>query len=174
MIISVHLVDFNKDNSSKSFLNDLIPSDEDKKLFREYHYQHEDQIETQEEDNDEFSYAELWLEHVSPFLEQSPSKEEFNQTLDECEIFTDPYNICLNKTNKKSFDFFFNSFFDWREFWGDPIWDLENKETHSTHNMIVFLDENLEQCDSIKIKELIDKRKKEGLPIIFSVLIYWA
>lgn len=173
MIISVQLVDFNKDNSSKFFLNDLIPSDEDKKLFREYHYQHEDHIETQEEDNDEFSYAELWLEHVSPFLEISPSEEEFNQAIDDCEIFTDQYNICLNKTNKKSFDFFFNCFFGWREFWGDPIWDLENKDSPSD-NMIVFHDENLKQCDSIKIKELIDKRKIEGLPISFSVLIYWA
>ena len=105
-------------------------------------------------------------------LDNQKNEQKLEKILEQ--ILTDPYNICLNKTNKKSFDFFFNSFFDWREFWGDPIWDLENKDTHSTHNMIVFLDENLEQCDSIKIKELIDKRKVEGLPIIFSVLIYWA
>jgi len=174
MIISVQLIDFNKENSSESFLKDLVPTDYDKKLFSEYHNNHECHVEMQEEDNDEFSYASLWLEHVEPFLEKSISKEEFNQTVDDCDIFNQTYSIGLNKKNEESFYFFLNEFFGWRESWGDPIWDLENKDTHSTHNMIVFLDKNLEQCDSFEIKKLIEKRKIEGLPIVFSVLIYWA
>ena len=55
----------------------------DNNIFREFHEEHEYHIEMQHEDNDEFSYAELWLEHVSPFLEISPSEDEFNQALDE-------------------------------------------------------------------------------------------
>ena len=153
MILSIQLLDFNKDNSSESFLNDLTPTDKDNQTYSQLINRHEEYLEDENEENDMFGFLELDYADITYMCDISIDEAAFNKAKNDCGIFNAWESFGLNKTNGKSFEFLLNMF--------------------SECGMSVgFCDENFEEYDIEHIRELIKKKQENSLPVVFSYFFY--
>ena len=150
MIFSIQLLDFNNDNSSKSFINNSIPTDEDKKTFLSLYNNHEEYLEDKYEENEMFCFFEFDFDDIEQMSGISVDKTSFDKSDNDCNLFN-MNNFGRNKTNGKSFEFLLNLF----------------DEMGAS-----FIDENFEEKYFNDIKELIKEKQQKSLPIVFNYFLY--
>ena len=169
MLLSIQVLDFNKQNSSDSFLESSIPTKNDFINFRKLSSNHEDFIENKYEENEDFGYTELHYDDIWSSLSNPIDESKFERVKTDCNMFKTDNNFALNTTNKESFFILLDIFIDLgftKVGSGDNAKFFENES-------VIFYDENFQQCSVTKIKEIINKRIDEKLPLVFSFFSFY-
>ena len=151
MPLSVQILNFNKENSSESFLNNLTPTDEDKKTYNNLKEKHLDYLEDKNEENEMFGADDMSYDDVKYVCNISIEESEFDKAIEDCGLFNTYDCICLNKTNSESFKFLLNIF-------------------EECGGYLSFMDENLEYIDFEEVKELIKQKQQASLPVVFNYI----
>ena len=169
MLLSIQILDFNKQNSSDSFLESSIPTENDFINFRKLSSNHEDFIENKYEENEDFGYTELYYDDIYSLLSKPIDESKFERVKSDCDIFNTDNNFTLNTTNKESFFILLDIFIDLgftKIGNGDDAKFFENES-------VIFYDEDFQECSLHKIKQVINKRIDEKLPVVFSFFSFY-
>lgn len=150
MIFSIQLLDFNKHNSSESYLKTLIPTYEDKQTYLNFFYIHEKFLEERYEGNEMFGFLEFDFDDIEKMSYMSIDESSFDKADNDCNLFNSN-NFGQNKTNDKSFELLLNLFDDMGA---------------------SFIDENFEEQSFNEIKELVNQKQQKSLPIVFNYFLY--
>jgi hypothetical protein len=154
MFLSIQLLDFNKENASESFLNEQVPTEKDKQTYNNLYTEHEEDLEDEFEEDEMFSFIQFNFSDIQNMSDVSIDKQTFDKAISDCGLFNSYDCFGLNKTNNKSFELLLNMF------------------AGVSPNNIDFVDVNLLNCDFEEIKEKIQLRKDQSLPIVFNYLFY--
>ena len=150
MIFSIQILDFNKDNSSESFLKTITPTEVDIQTYGNFNNLHEEYLEDENEDNDMFGFLELDENDVEN-MSDTQTANKFEKAEKDCGIFY-PNSFVLNETNSESFEFILNMF----EEFGNAD----------------FIDENFSIIDIDELKEKIEEKQQNSQPVVLNYFFY--
>jgi len=169
MLLSIQLLGFNKENSSKEFINDIIPTKEDRLTFSKLADKHEEflaseQFEHQgitkediENETEEwmmaFGVLDLDYEYdIKDRCNVSIDDARFEKAKNDCD-FTGYDSFTLNKNNIESFYYLFN------------IYNNLNYE-------VSLMDESFNRKTVESFKKLIKDKQEKGLPIVVHFIYF--
>ena len=153
MQFSVQLLNFNNDNSSQSFVKDMIPNEDDKQTFFNLHNRHEEYLEDEYEDNDMFSFLQLDFDDFQRYSDTKVDIQTYNKIHKDCNFLGSVDSFALNSTNKESFDFLLNMFDEFGY-------------------MVDFIDYDFSELDIDEVKEKIVEKQQNSQPVVLSYFFY--
>lgn len=156
MQFSVQLLNFNNDNSSQSFVKDMIPNEDDKQTFFNLHNRHEEYLEDEYEDNDMFCFLQLDFDDFQNYCNTKVDIETYNKINADCNLFGCVDSFALNSTNKESFDFLLNMFFEFKD----------------NFLQVDFIDNDFSELDIDEVKEMIEEKQQNSQPVVLSYFFY--
>ena len=163
MILSMQLLGFNNENSSQSFINDFIPTKEDKLTFRKLSFKHEQYLKNEEYESQGITEEDIENETEEAMMAfgilaldyESDIEDNCNVTVDE-DIFYKAEADCgfagydsfsLNKTNSESFYYLFNVYYN-------------------LMCEVNLIDEDFNYQSEESFRELIKDKQKKGIPVV--------
>lgn len=156
MIFSIQILDFNENNCSESFMKEMIPNEQDKQTFFNFHNRHEEYLEDENEDNDMFSVFQLSFDDFQNYSNTKVDIETYNKINSDCNLFGCVDSFALNSTNKRSFDFLLNMF----------------DEFEDNFLQVDFIDDDFSELDIDEVKEMIEEKQQNSKPVVFSYILY--
>ena len=170
MIMSIQLLDFNKSNSSKSFIKDILPTKEDQLTFSKLSEKHEeflakkeydsqgitDEDIENETDNYIMAFGILELNYEYDIKENSGvpvNDDEYKTAFTDCGFTGFIDSFTLNKSNSESFYYLFN---------------IYNNLTCQVN----LIDENFNDQTEDSFKELIRDKQQKSMPVVAHFVYY--
>ena len=152
-LYAVQLLDFNKDNTSESFFNNGIPTEDDLKLKDELDFKHEKFIKKREGPEFGLYYWGEWWD-ISRYIDpEIVSEDSFEKANEDCYLEKFYGCLILNKSNKESFQFIYDN----------VLCELDD---------IDFLDSNFNNLGYEDFWELILNKEKNYEPVVLHIIHY--
>ncbi len=170
MIMSIQLLDFNKSNSSKSFMDDFNPTKEDQLTFSKLSEKHEEFLAKKEYDSqgitdkdienetDDYimAFGILELNYEYDIKENSGvpvNDDEYKTAFTDCGFTGFIDSITLNKSNSESFYYLFNVY-------------------NNLMCEVNLIDENFNGQTEESFKQLIKDKQQKSMPVVVQFVYY--
>ena len=149
MPIVLHLLDFNKENSSDGLQNSYVVNDDDKKIYNNLSFELEDLVAG---DNDDFGVMELEFYDINKLSNIAVDESTWQDSMSSCEIEGLYDCIASKDDNFESFEYILNVL--------------------NSTNDINYLDNKLNYVSKESFEDLVDYNIANESPAIIRILFY--